>query len=156
MVQDTPRRFTPWKEMRCPLYSRLGALQGWSGRMRKVSSQSGFGPWTVQPVANQLRKTICRMSNFVVSFVYTSQWFESPSTSDWTLEIVVVKYCQVLTPKRSAKCVYEHKATQHIGAFELCAPLRGTTGISLAAKRKKNTKISARKCNNGLSFTLLS
>jgi len=38
-----------------PLYRRLGEPQGWGGRMRKISPQTGFDPRTVQPVAS--RKT---------------------------------------------------------------------------------------------------
>jgi len=35
------------------LYRRMGGPQGWSGRVRKISPQPGFDPWTVQPVASR-------------------------------------------------------------------------------------------------------
>ena len=35
-------RFTPGKETRCPLYSRLNGPQGRSGRLRKMSPPPGF------------------------------------------------------------------------------------------------------------------
>jgi len=37
VVNATPRRFTPGKETRYPLYRRLGGPQGRSGRVRKIS-----------------------------------------------------------------------------------------------------------------------
>jgi hypothetical protein len=37
---------------RCPLYRRLGGPQGRSGRVRKISTPTGFDPRTVQPVAS--------------------------------------------------------------------------------------------------------
>ena len=52
---STPRpgRFTHGKEIRYPLYRRLFRPQGRFGRLRKTSSQSGFDPRTVQPVASR-------------------------------------------------------------------------------------------------------
>ena len=47
-----PGRFTPRKETRYPVYTRLGGSEGRSGRVRKVSSPPGFDPRTVQPVAS--------------------------------------------------------------------------------------------------------
>jgi hypothetical protein len=44
-------RFTPVKDTRYPLYSRLGGPQGRSERMRKISPPPGFEPRTVQSVA---------------------------------------------------------------------------------------------------------
>jgi hypothetical protein len=38
---------------RYPLYRRLGGLQGWSGRARKISPLLGFDPRTVQPIASR-------------------------------------------------------------------------------------------------------
>jgi hypothetical protein len=37
---------------RCPLYRRLGGLQGRSGQVQKILPPPGFDPWTVQPVAS--------------------------------------------------------------------------------------------------------
>jgi hypothetical protein len=52
---STPRpdRFTPRKETRYPLYTRLGRPQGRSGRVLKISPPLGFDPRTVQPVASR-------------------------------------------------------------------------------------------------------
>ena len=47
-----PGRFTPGKT-RYPLYRRLGGPQGRSGRVRKISSPSGFDPRSVQPVSSR-------------------------------------------------------------------------------------------------------
>jgi len=44
---------TPGKT-RYPLYRRLGAPQGRSGQVRKISPSPGFDPRTVQPVAQSL------------------------------------------------------------------------------------------------------
>jgi hypothetical protein len=51
---STPRpgRFTLGKEVRYPLYRRLGGPQGRSGRVRKISPPPGFDPQTVQPIAS--------------------------------------------------------------------------------------------------------
>ena len=62
-----------------------------------------------------------------------SQLPTEPSKSQWLV-------LPGLRPKRSAKCVYECKVTQHSSAFELWAARCGTTGISLAAKRKRILK----------------
>ena len=50
---STPRpdRFTPGKDTRYPLYSRLGGPQGRSGGGGKSRPPPGFDPRTVQPVA---------------------------------------------------------------------------------------------------------
>ena len=52
---STPRpgHFTPGKENRYPLYSRLGGRQGRSGQVRKISPPPEFDPRTVQPVASR-------------------------------------------------------------------------------------------------------
>ena len=38
---------------RYPLYGRLGGSQGRSGKVRKISPQLVFDPWTVQPEASR-------------------------------------------------------------------------------------------------------
>jgi hypothetical protein len=43
----------PGKKTQYPLYRRLGGPQGRSGRVRKISSPSGFDPWTLQPVVSR-------------------------------------------------------------------------------------------------------
>jgi hypothetical protein len=43
----------PPGKTRSPLYWRLGATQGRSGRMRKISSPQGFDSRTVQTVASR-------------------------------------------------------------------------------------------------------
>ena len=48
-----PGLFTPRKEIRYPLYRRLGGPQGRSGRVRKISPPSAFDLWTVQSVASR-------------------------------------------------------------------------------------------------------
>jgi hypothetical protein len=48
-----PDRFTPGKKNRYPLYRRLGGLQGWSGRVLKISPPPGFDPRTVQLVVSR-------------------------------------------------------------------------------------------------------
>ena len=42
----------PRGKTRYPLYRRLGAPQGQSGRVREISPPPGFNPRTVQPVAS--------------------------------------------------------------------------------------------------------
>jgi hypothetical protein len=51
----TPRgsHFTPGKETRYPLYSKLDGPQGQSGWAQKISSPPEFDPQTVQPVASR-------------------------------------------------------------------------------------------------------
>jgi hypothetical protein len=51
-LTSRPGRYTPGKETRYPLYRRLGEPQGRSGRVRKISAQTGFDPRAVQPVAS--------------------------------------------------------------------------------------------------------
>ena len=61
-----PRRFTPGKETRYPLFRRLGGPQGRSGRERKISPSPGFDPRTVQPVAS--RYTDCAVPALIAGF----------------------------------------------------------------------------------------
>jgi hypothetical protein len=51
---STPRtgRFTPGKETRYPWDRKMVGLQGRSGQVRKMSTQPGFDPPTIQPVAS--------------------------------------------------------------------------------------------------------
>jgi len=48
-----PVSFTPGKESQCPVYRRLGGLQGRSGRVREISLPPVSHFRTVQPVANR-------------------------------------------------------------------------------------------------------
>jgi len=45
----TLRRGRTWYQ----LFRRLGGPQNWCGRVRKISSTSGFDPRTVQPVVSR-------------------------------------------------------------------------------------------------------
>jgi hypothetical protein len=47
-----PGRCTPGKEIRYPLYRRLGGPQGWSGWVRKISLPPTLDSHTVQPLAS--------------------------------------------------------------------------------------------------------
>ena len=47
-----PSRFTSGKETQYQLYRRLSGLQGFSGKVRKISPSPGFDPRTVQLVAS--------------------------------------------------------------------------------------------------------
>jgi len=47
-----PGRFTPGKEIQCPLYRKLCGSQSWSGWVWKVLPSTGLDPQTVQPVAS--------------------------------------------------------------------------------------------------------
>ena len=49
--RHAPAALPPGKT-RYPLYRSLGAFQGRSGRVRKISPPPGFDPRTVQPVAS--------------------------------------------------------------------------------------------------------
>ena len=48
-----PGHFTTVKEIRYPLYRRLGGSQGQPGLVRKISSSPAFDPRTVQPVTGR-------------------------------------------------------------------------------------------------------
>ena len=54
-----PGHFSPGKETWYPMYRRLGALQGQSGRVWKISPPPAFDLQTVQPVAS--RYTDCAL-----------------------------------------------------------------------------------------------
>ena len=49
--RHAPAALSPGK-MGHPFYRKLSELQGWSGRMRKISPPLGFDLWTVQPVVS--------------------------------------------------------------------------------------------------------
>lgn len=67
----TPRPgvFTPGKDIRCPLYTRLGGLQGPSGRVGKISPPLGLDPRTVQPLASHYNDYV--MSVHQLTYVTT-------------------------------------------------------------------------------------
>jgi rRNA maturation protein Nop10 len=79
---STPRpgHFTPWNT-RYPSYRRLGGPQGWCGKMRKISTPSGFDPRTVQPLASRYTDwaisapniKVVRLSSFRTSRLYSQQ-----------------------------------------------------------------------------------
>jgi hypothetical protein len=48
------------EKTRYPSYRRLGGPHGRSGRMRKISSPTGFDPHTVQPVARSYKTELYR------------------------------------------------------------------------------------------------
>jgi len=50
--RHAPADLPPGKT-RYTLYRRLGGPQGWSGRVRQISSSPGFDPRTVRPVASR-------------------------------------------------------------------------------------------------------
>jgi len=52
---STPRsgHLTPGKEIRYPIYRRLGGPQGLSGRVRKIWPSPGFDPRNVSPLASR-------------------------------------------------------------------------------------------------------
>jgi len=50
--RHAPAALPPGKT-RYPLYKRLGGLNGWSERVRKISLPPGFDPRTAQPVASR-------------------------------------------------------------------------------------------------------
>ena len=52
-VQHHAPAALPPGKTRYPLYRRLVGPQGWSGRVRKISSSPGIDPRTVQPVASR-------------------------------------------------------------------------------------------------------
>ena len=51
LVNATSRQLYLGKNL-VPIYKRLVGPQGRSGRVQKISPQSGFDPRTVQPVAS--------------------------------------------------------------------------------------------------------
>ena len=71
-----PGRFTPGKETRYPLYSKLFGCQGWSVRVRKNSPSLRFDPWTVQSVPS-------RYTDYAIPahFVYQTLNFITVSTT---------------------------------------------------------------------------
>jgi len=59
--RHTPADLFPEKS-RYPLYWRLGGSQGWTERVRKISSSPGFDPLTVQPVVSNIPTELYRIS----------------------------------------------------------------------------------------------
>jgi hypothetical protein len=60
VVSSTTLATSPPGKTRCPLYRRLGGLQGRSGRVRKITPPPRFDPQTVQPVTS--RCNICAIA----------------------------------------------------------------------------------------------
>ena len=118
---STPRpgRFATWKQIWYPLCRRLGGSQGRSGRLRKISSPSGFDPRIVQLVASA--KTVIlgheffpsenktkRRGNLAATFVQivtTRQTARRRSALNWQSRwftftaVVIIKMC---VPRRHA------------------------------------------------------
>jgi hypothetical protein len=68
-----PALSTLGKEIRYPLYRRLGGPQSQSGWERKILPQQGFDPRTVQPVASRYTDYAIPDHNFIgyIHTVYT-------------------------------------------------------------------------------------
>jgi len=58
-----PGRFTPGKETRYPMCSRLGGPQGQSGRVRKIFPSPGFDPRTVRLLASRYNGHFLKYNN---------------------------------------------------------------------------------------------
>ena len=56
--RHAPAALPPGKEIRCPLYRRLGGPQGRFRRVRNISPLPGFDPRTVQSVASRYKDCI--------------------------------------------------------------------------------------------------
>ena len=103
---------TPWplylqKEIRYPLYMRLGRPQGRSGQVHKISTSSGFEPRTVQPVVNHYTDYAflahnCLWSGKLISLLskrnFTVTWFDVfiPHSSEY--------FCYFLTGITTMDC----------------------------------------------------
>jgi hypothetical protein len=61
-----------------PLYMRLGGLQGWSGRMQKISTPPGFDPRTVQPVSSRYTEKYRCVSKFTMKHASLSKGNQQP------------------------------------------------------------------------------
>jgi hypothetical protein len=75
----------PQKDIRYPLYRRLGGPQGRSGKVHKISPPPWFEPWTVWPVFRRytdcvLRAHNCLCSDELISLLskrnFTSMWID--------------------------------------------------------------------------------
>ena len=68
-----PGRFTRGKEMRYPLYERVGGRKDRSGRVQKISPTPGIHPRTVPPAAN-------RCTDYATS-AHPTYWCQISSTT---------------------------------------------------------------------------
>ena len=59
-LTSRPGRFTPRKQIRYPVYKRIGEPHSRSGRVRKVSPPTGFDLHTVQLAASRLPTELSR------------------------------------------------------------------------------------------------
>jgi len=66
--RHAPTALPPGKTL-CPLYMRLGAPQGRSGRIRKISPPPGFDRRTFQPVASRYTYSINPAQN-ITGFLF--------------------------------------------------------------------------------------
>ena len=83
-LTQRPGRFTPGKQTRYPLYTRLGGSQGRSERVRKISLPPEFYPQTVQPVASRytdwaIPANLPKENDVKVYWVYRGHFFLNPS-----------------------------------------------------------------------------
>ena len=69
-----PSRFTPRKDLRYPLYRRLGGLQGRSGRVWKISPLLGFDP----PDRPARSGSLCRPTYNSLYYYYYYYYYYSP------------------------------------------------------------------------------
>jgi len=97
MLNATSRRFTPWKETRCPLFRRLGGPQGRSGLVRKISSPPGFDPRTVQTVASRYTDWAIPVHKRFKKAKYSSSSVFAFLRFVWGLSLPVCPWCVKLT-----------------------------------------------------------
>jgi hypothetical protein len=98
-IMPRPGRFTPGKDP-VPTVMRLCRPQGRSGRVRKISSPTGFAPRTVQPVGTELsRPMLCRVNNIkhIIQKCYTIFAQKTPA-----------RCAHYLTSVQYAQTAYKH------------------------------------------------
>jgi hypothetical protein len=80
----------PPRKTRYPLYRRLGELQGWSGRVQKISVPPGLDPRTVQPVASRYTDwAIAVRCNNIHSRSHPSKRFQKSCGQWWNADSFV-------------------------------------------------------------------
>jgi len=97
----------PVEKSRYPLYRRLGGLQGWCGRVRKISLPPVFDSRTVQPVAS--RCTDCAIPAIFVISAWTKCTFFSSTNDLLAQSCISLTFGPLLFGIQPAHCARTYK-----------------------------------------------
>jgi hypothetical protein len=97
-----PGHFTPGKEMRHPLYRKMGGSQGQSGHIWKILLHRGFKPQTIQPIVSHYTN-YTTAAIFVHHSFFQAWWKDHMHDQPW-----IITNVSVCVQNQVSLCVYTY------------------------------------------------